>query len=600
MCNSTHNDLTTPIDERSTSAIRHLSFDRYLTDQDLSELVSDLAAAYPHFVTLHAIGHSHQGRTIWLLEISNPASGPAADKPGFYIDANIHAEEICGTSVAIYTAWTLVSDYGRDPLVTRLLDEQVFYIVPRVNPDGAEIVQTLPFYEWIGNGRYLPGQEQFGPGLHYADVNGDGLIVDMRMIDDAGEWKASDLDDRLLLPRAPDETGGVYYRLIPEGLLVDWDGGDFTVPRPQDGNLNRNYPSNWVPESQQYGSGEHPLSEPEIAAVVRWILDHPNIAGMQGYHSHSGVILRPWLTFPDSHFLGSDKRLYTTLGQMGVEETGYPLISVYEDFTPDKSLKRYGSSIDWTFGALGIPTFSTELWDVFRAAGIQREDFYPLRNFSEQEQIKLLQWQDDALAGDGFMRWTPFEHPQLGRVEIGGLEGHFTLSHPPPGGLLQGKAPANCRFTLRHAAAAPRLRLRDLRVQPLGDGIYTVSVVVDNNGFLPTNLSEQAIAMREAKPLLVELSGPDGMTFIHGQARQEIGHLAGRLDRPTGYSRFYDWTPSRKAVRWTLRLPADSAVELRLRAGCPRSGVAQALIQIGRDGDVRVEPAGATSNQRGE
>ena len=29
-----------------------------------------------------------------------------------------------------------------------------------------------------------------------------------------------------MLPRAPDETGGVYYRIIPEGTLVDWDGGD--------------------------------------------------------------------------------------------------------------------------------------------------------------------------------------------------------------------------------------------------------------------------------------------------------------------------------------------------------------------------------------
>ena len=139
-------------------------------------------------------------------------------------------------------------------------------------------------------------------------------------------------------------------------------GGDFVVPRPQDGNLNRNYPSNWVPESQQYGSGEHPMSEPEIAGIVRWILDHPNIAGIQSYHTHSGVILRPWLTFPDSHFLGDDKYIYESLGKMGIEETGYPMISVYEDFTPDKNLKRFGSSIDWTFGALGIPTFST--WTV--------------------------------------------------------------------------------------------------------------------------------------------------------------------------------------------------------------------------------------------
>ena len=221
--------------------IRNLHFDRYLTYTQLTDLLHDLVEAYPAYVRLHAIGASHRGRTVWLLEISNWATGDGSTKPGYYIDANIHAEEICGTSVAIYTAWTLLSEYGRDPLVTRLLDEQVFYIVPRVNPDGAEIVQTLPFYEWIGNGRYLPGGEQFGAGLHYADVNGDGLIVDMRIRDDAGEWKVSGQDPRLMLPREPDETGGVYYRIIPEGTLVGWDGGDFVVPRPQDGNLNRNY-----------------------------------------------------------------------------------------------------------------------------------------------------------------------------------------------------------------------------------------------------------------------------------------------------------------------------------------------------------------------
>ena len=122
---------------------------------------------------------------------------------------------------------------------------------------------------------------------------------------------------------------------------------------------------------------------------------------------------------------------------MGVEETGYPLISVYEDFTPDKNLKRYGSSIDWTFGALGIPTFSTELWDIFSAAGIEREDFYPLRNFDEEEMLKLLRWQDEQLDGDGFMPWTPFDHPQLGPVEIGGWKRMYTFRNPPPAEYLE-------------------------------------------------------------------------------------------------------------------------------------------------------------------
>ncbi len=139
-------------------------FKRYLSYDDLTGLLRALAATYPELATLHALGQSHRGRTVWLLELCNPATGAAESKPAYYIDANIHAEEISGTSVVVYTAWTLLSQYGQDPLVTRLMDEQVFYLVPRVNPDGAEIVQTLPFYEWIGNGRYLPGEEQFGAG----------------------------------------------------------------------------------------------------------------------------------------------------------------------------------------------------------------------------------------------------------------------------------------------------------------------------------------------------------------------------------------------------------------------------------------------------
>jgi len=571
---------------------RGIPLDRYLSHDALSSVLHELAEAYPSLCTLRSIGRSHRGRQIWLLELTNPQTGAGSTKPGFYIDANIHAEEISGTSVVLYTAWMLLREYGQDRLATRLLDEQVLYLLPRLNPDGAEIVQTLPFYEWIGNGRFVPGEEQSGPGLHYADVDGNGLIVDMRLPDDAGEWKISQHDDRLMLPRAPDEAGGTYFRVVPEGVLHGWDGGELVVPRPQDGNLNRNYPSNWVPESHQYGSGETPLSEPETAAVVRFILDHPNIAGMQSYHTHSGVILRPWMTEPDSAFLGADGAMYEALGKLGVEETGYPLISVYQDFTPDKSLKRYGSFIDWTFGALGIPTFSTELWDVFAAAGIQREDHYPLRAFSEADQLKLLRWQDDALGGDGFMPWTAFEHPQLGRVEIGGWKRMYTFRNPPPERYLEQMAAQNCRFTLRHAAAAPRLRLRDVRVEGQeptalpgrpGAELVVVRAVVDNTGFLATNLSAQAIHMQAAAPVRVTLTVPEGTQILQGSPSLEVGHLAGRAGRASAYSRFYDWPRSAAALSWTLRVP-DAEATVELLASTPRAGTARALIRRSADG----------------
>ena len=269
---------------------------------------------------------------------------------------------------------------------------------------------------------------------------------------------------------------------------------------------------------------------------------------------------------------------------MGVEETGYSLISVYEDFTPDKTQKRFGSLVDWSFGALGIPTFSTELWDVFGAAGIEREDFYPLRPFSEEDQLKLLHWQDEALDGDGFMPWTPFEHPQLGSVELGGWNRIYTFRNPPPARYLEEMARTNCQFTLRHAAAAPHLRLRNLQVIPESDGVYHISAVVDNTGFLPTSLSEQAKAMEAAAPVKAWLTGPEGMRFIAGQSEINVGHLAGRSSRPRKYSRFYDWPNSNAAVEWTISLTADQPADLQLTAGCPRAGTVRATIHIDRTG----------------
>ena len=61
------------------------------------------------------------------------------------------------------------------------------------------------------------------------------------------------------------------------------------------------------------------------------------------------------------------------------------------------------------------------------------------------------------------------------------------------------------------------------------------------------------------------------MIFVQGAARVDLGHLAGRMQRHTAYSRFYDWPPSAQAVRWVVRLPHGEAA-LTLRAGCPRAG----------------------------
>jgi hypothetical protein len=96
--------------------------------------------------------------------------------------------------------------------------------------------------------------------------------------------------------------------------------------------------------------------------------------------------------------------------------------------------------------------------------------------------------------------------------------------------------------------------------------------------------------MHAAEPVRVELSGPDGMRFLHGQPRQEIGHLAGRLGRPQAYSRFYDWPPSNQCARWTVQVAPGQAIQLHVRAGCPRAGTVRATISVDARGNATVDP----------
>ncbi|MBC7811893.1 MAG: peptidase M14, partial [Burkholderiales bacterium] len=276
-----------------------IDFSEYFLYDQLTAHLHGLATAYPQLAELTSLGQSWRGRDVWQMTLTNPKSGPHHEKPAFYIDAHIHAEEVATSHTALYTIWYLLTNYGANDEVTWLLDNTTFYILPRMNPDGAEISLTTG-HHWCGNGRYLPGDEQTA-GLCQQDINGDGLIVQMRVPDPSGEWKISPDDPRLMVLREPGEVGGTYYRLYREGAIKgEWDGVTIEIEKPRDGNMNRNFPAGWISGERQYGAGDYPMSEPEAMATTRFILDHPNITGMQCYHTHGGLHLRPSLVAPDN------------------------------------------------------------------------------------------------------------------------------------------------------------------------------------------------------------------------------------------------------------------------------------------------------------
>jgi murein tripeptide amidase MpaA len=532
-----------------------IAFDRYYTYEEMTEHLKALAAAYPKLAKLTSVAKSHRGRDVWLMEITNPDTGPGLEKPGFYIDAQIHAEEHATSATALYGVWYLLTNYGSNEEVTRLVDSQVFYVLPRINPDGAELSLIEPYHPWCGNGRFLPGEDRL-EGLIPQDINGDGYIVNMRVPDPLGEWKKSEADPRLMVQREPGEEGGDYYRIYPEGLIRNYDGVHVPIEKQQDGNMNRNFPTNWSP--QEYGAGEYPFSEPEAMAMGRLVLDHPNICGMCAYHTHGGIILRPSMMKYDADMSPRDLALYKDLGNVGTRITGYPTISTYEDFTPNKSMARHGSLKDWVYEEMGIICFSTELWDLEREAGVEKKGYLNFGPRDADAQQKIFSWVLENVGEKGFREWEKFDHPQLGPVEVGGMVYIWSYRNPP-GKLLEEICHNNTMFNLRHAAAAPQVKIDQFEVEALGSDLYKVSAVVANHGYLPTNLSDVAIENKVAKPVTIELALENAEVIINSQ-KQVLGHLAGRNERKAEFSNWLpQWSPTKKRAEWLVRAKGPGA-----------------------------------------
>jgi murein tripeptide amidase MpaA len=533
-------------------------FDRYYSYAEMTQQLHSLVAAHPHLAKLESIARTFAGRDVWLVEITNPATGPAAEKPAYYIDAQIHAEEHATSAGALYAIWHLLVNYGKDEEVTRLVDTQVFYIIPRINPDGAELALQPPYYNWCGNGRFLPGADRI-EGLIPEDINGDGYIVWMRVPDPKGEWKKSSQNPEVMIQRKPGEEGGSYYRLYPEGTIRNFNGVDVKVEQPFDGNMNRNFPTNWSP--QEYGAGTHPLSEPEVAGMAKFILNHPNICGMCAYHTHGGLILRPSMTRPDSAMGPRDINLYKEIGKVGTELTGYPTISIYEDFTPDKTKARRGGLMDWTYEEMGIISFGIELWDLERAAGVDKVGYMNLYPRTEEIQHKVYDYVVKHVGEKGWRSWKPFDHPQLGPVEIGGMVNIWSYRNPP-GAQLEEICRQNILFNLRHAASAPTLRIDDVKITKLEGTLYKVRAVVANHGYLPTNLSDVAIQNHVAKPVRLSIQVQGGGLLMNPET-VELGHLAGRNERLYPWSPWgQQWTATSRFAEWLIQSSGNASVTI--------------------------------------
>jgi murein tripeptide amidase MpaA len=559
-------------------------FDQFYRHAELTHLLSDYAEARPELLSLRCIGKSHEGREIWLVALTNQRTGPDTDKPAFWVDGNIHAAELTASTACLYWLHHLVGHYGEADeagrQVTQLLDTRVVYICPRLNPDGAELALADKPRHIRSSTRPYPFDEPPVDGLTVEDVDGDGRVLTMRIPDPHGGWKMHPQDARLMTPRAPGEFGGMYYRVMPEGLLKNYDGLSIkTNPNPEGLDLNRNFPAYWRQEFEQAGAGPYPTSEPEVRAMVDFIVKHPNIGAAISFHTHSGVILRPMGTQSDDDMTPEDLWIYKRLSEIGTQLSGYPAISTFHDFKYHPKEIITGTQ-DWIYEHLGALFWTVELWAPNREAGITDYDWiHWYRDHPAEDDLKLLKWSDEQCGGQAHVDWVPFQHPQLGEVEIGGWDKLNYWRNPPPH-LREREAARFPAWMTQIALSLPKLEVLRTEVRALGDDTWRVRFAVANSGYLPAYVSKRALERKTVRGTVFEIHLPEACSLLNGRERIEGPQLEGHAPKVSLQAFLPNpaITADRAVAEWVVR--GERGTRIALTARADRAGAVHSEITL--------------------
>lgn len=465
----------------------------------------------------------------------------------------------------------------------QLLERFTVYVIPRPNPDASEAFFQPPLYERATNERSTDddrdGTFDEDP---FDDLNKDGLITVLRVEDASGPYLPHPADDRVLIKADPKRHEQGRYRLVSEGIDNDHDE-QFNEDPPGGVSLNRNF-------SFQYpffaaGAGPHQVSEAESRAVADFAMTHPNI-GLVFTFAPEDNLFEPWKPDKDS------ERFKTNVMSGDADHLNY-LAEQYRELhggsNPPDSPKGEGSFVHWAYFHWGRWSLGARGWWIPKTAAAEKKppdkaaaESEPAKSDAAQAEASKGKSADEKRASDdgppaaslkppasksekrgaedlnalrwfdkqgiaGFVPWQVIEHPDFpGRkVEVGGFKPFLLLN--PPAAELDTLAEKHAAFLARMAGWLPQLKFDEVKVEPLGEGVFRLTVKVLNVGFLPTQpaISQSA---QHTNPTQIKLDLPNGVSLVTGHPRHRLPTLAG-----SGGS----------AERsWLLRVPAGAPASI--------------------------------------
>ncbi len=150
--------------------------------------------------------------------------------------------------------------------------------------------------------------------------------------------------------------------------------------------LNRNFGYRWgccggssgIPSRETY-RGPYPFSEPETQALRAFFLAHPNIRVSLNFHTYSELVLWPYgYTYEDvpPDMDPVDHAVLVRAGMAMARLSGYTAMQASDLYIAD------GTSDDWVYGVLRVPTWTVELYP---PAGPNSPGFYPPDEFIPEQ-----------------------------------------------------------------------------------------------------------------------------------------------------------------------------------------------------------------------
>ena len=430
------------------------------TYAEYTEYLLEIQKEYADVMTLDVLATTDDGYNIWGVTLCK--GGNPDEKPAFYVQGGIHAQEGMGITCSLNFLWTVLEEHQE------ILDKLTVYILPCVNPSGSDLC--------VRTGVNVRSKLERIYGLPNAvvpqDLDGDGKILSMRWPDPAGYWVSLPECGDMMVPRRPGDKGP-FYSMITEGIVENYDGGELQRGY-RDLDFNRQYAVDW---KNNANGGDFPGNHIESYTIMKFMSTHPNIFMIMDVHCGTRALI--YATPANLE----DTRLYRKLAFLGSEITGIEPIT-HERYgrasdSPASNLK--GHIDDYCYEALGIPSITVELGNGYNSMGMTAQEVFNGALYGRDMIAKIVAMHK-AKGSVIALPWKPFKHPQLGDVEVGG-QFHHNAYFMDPDDMLD-LIPKVADYFLRVANMVPTLAFADATCEAMGDGIYRIRAKVINDSGL--------------------------------------------------------------------------------------------------------------------